>query len=291
MKNKIRTFLACVGTIVMSSCTGWLDVPNNDMISSDGFLDTDAEIEAYIAGLYDDLPIEDFMYYFSTGEFRFTGNLGGLINADLTRDCIHSEWGNFHGEDGNANQYWERGYEYIHKINQLKADISKMQPSDPEMLDYIKGEAHFFTAYAYFQLAKRYGGVSLVKSLQEFNGDYEAVKVPRSTEKATWDYILEECNQAISLLPDGNFGNRATKWAALALKSRAMLFAASVAKFWNEAPLTGDAVSQKLVGGMDLEDQNRYYQACIDASAEIIGSNKFSLYRPEPGSRDAATEN
>ena len=54
MKNKIRTFLACVGTIVMSSCTGWLDVPNNDMISSDGFLDTDAEIEAYIAGLYDD---------------------------------------------------------------------------------------------------------------------------------------------------------------------------------------------------------------------------------------------
>lgn len=291
MKNKIRTFLACVGTIVMSSCTGWLDVPNNDMISPDGFLDTDAEIEAYIAGLYDDLPIEDFMYYFSTGEFRFTGNLGGLINADLTRDCIHSEWGNFHSEDGNANQYWERGYEYIHKINQLKADISRMQPSDPAMLDYIKGESHFFTAYAYFQLAKRYGGVSLVKSLQEFDGDYEAVKVPRSTERATWDYILDECNQAIALLPEENFGNRATKWAALALKSRAMLFAASVAKFWNNAPLTGDAVSQKLVGGMDQEDQTRYYQACIDASAEIIRSRQFSLYRPEPGSREAATEN
>ena len=91
MKNKIRTFLACVGTIVMSSCTGWLDVPNNDMISSDGFLDTDAEIEAYIAGLYDDLPIEDFMYYFSTGEFRFPQKKAAEIAVRTVMDYLNTD--------------------------------------------------------------------------------------------------------------------------------------------------------------------------------------------------------
>lgn len=273
------------------SCTGWLDVENKSMIGSDGFPDTDEEISAYMASLYDNLPVEDFMYYFSGGTFRFIGNTGGLINADLTRDCMHSEWGNFDGDDTNAHKYWETGYSYIYRINKLKAALPDIKASTPELQAQVEGEMHFFTAYAYFQLAKRYGGVSLIKNLQEFDGDYEAVKVPRSSEKATWDYVMSECDLAAEKLSSEPIGNRATKWAALALKSRAMLFAASVAKFWNEAPLTGDAVSQKLVGGMNSDDAVRYYQACIDASSEIIRSGKFSLYKPEPSDREEATQN
>lgn len=292
MKRSFNLFFATIGaTLLLGGCTDWLDVENKSLIPSDGFLGTDEEITAYMASFYHYLPIEDFMYYFSGGDFRFTGNLGGLLNADLTRDCIHSEWGNFDGDDTNAHKYWEAGYEYIYKINKLQDAIPTMNPSDPQMLTTIEGEMHFFRAYAYFQLAKRYGGVSLIKSSQEFNGDYEAVKVPRSTERATWDFVLEECNEAASLLPETAEGKRASKWAALALKARAMLHAASVAKFWDKAPLTGSAVSNKLVGGMTDDDRDRYYQACIDACAEIIRSDRFSLYQPTPANRDEATEN
>ncbi len=290
-KNIIKTFISLLFISLASSCTGWLDVKNGNMIGQDGFPDTDEEINAYVSSLYDNLPVEDFMYYFSNGSFRFTGNTGGLINADLTRDCMHSEWGNFDGDDTNAHKYWETGYNYIYKINKMKEALPTITASTPELQSQIEGEVHFFTAYAYFQLAKRYGGVSLVKSIQEFNGDYEEVKVPRSSEKATWDYIMSECDLAAEKLSSDPIGNRATKWAALALKSRAMLFAASVAKFWDRAPLTGDAVSQKLVGGMNLDDAARYYQACIDASSEIIRSGKFSLYKPEPSDRDEAARN
>lgn len=291
MKNILKILSLAAISLLPLSCTGWLSVENRNIISSEGFLDTDEEISAYVSSLYDNLPIEDFMYYFSSGAFRYTGNTGGLINADLTRDCMHSEWGNFDGDDTNAHKYWENGYSYIYKVNKLRAALPDIKASTEELQSQIEGEMHFFTAYAYFQLAKRYGGVSLVKEVQEFNGDYEEVKVPRSSEKATWDYVASECDSAAAKLSSEPIGNRATRWAALALKSRAMLFAASVAKFWDEAPLTGDAVSQKLVGGMTADDAKRYYQACIDASAEIISSGKFALYRPEPSDRDEAAQN
>lgn len=259
-------------------------------------LESDEQIEAYLASYYHFLPIEDFMYDFSNGNFRYTGNLGGEMNASVTFDQIHSEWGNFDGDNANAHKYWEQGYEYIYKINKLKDAIPSMKPSREEMYDQLRSEAAFFEAYAYFQLAKRYGGVPLIKESQNLEGglsniDPESLKVPRSTERDTWNYVLELCDKAAKYLPEEKNGYRATKWAALALKSRAALFAASVAKFWNEAPLVGDAVSNKLVGGMSNEDMNFYYQECIDASAEIIRSGRFQLYQPEPASFEEATAN
>jgi hypothetical protein len=81
----------------------------------------------------------------------------------------------------------------------------------------FEGETAFIRAYAYFALAKRYGGVPLIKFKQEYEGDIEKLKVPRSTEKETWDFILAECDRAIENLPDNWPGGerRATKWALM----------------------------------------------------------------------------
>lgn len=294
MKRIIKNIaFAAVAVMTMASCADWLDVQDYNKIDN---LTSDEQIEAYMASYYHFLPVEDFMYYFSTGDFRYTGNLGGEMNASVTFDQIHSEWGNYDGDDTNSHKYWEQGYEYIYKINKLKDAIPTMKPSREEMYDQLHSEAAFFEAYAYFQLAKRYGGVSLIKESQNFEGglsdvDPESLKVPRSTERATWNYVLELCDKAAEYLPEEKNGYRATKWAALALKSRAALFAASVAKFWNEAPLGGAAATNKLVGGMSVEDMEFYYQECIDASAEIIRSEKFSLYKPDPASFEEATAN
>jgi L-lactate utilization protein LutC len=57
-----------------------------------------------------------------------------------------------------------------------------------------------FASYAYFALAKRYGGVPLITAVQKYDGDVEALKVPRSTEKETWDFVLKECDIAIANL-------------------------------------------------------------------------------------------
>ena len=84
----------------------------------------------------------------------------------------------------------------------------------------INAETHFLRAYTYFALAKRYGGVPIIKEPQEYNGNIEELRVPRNTEKDTWDFVLEECDQAVSLFGDANENDvlRANKWVALALK-------------------------------------------------------------------------
>lgn len=87
-------------------------------------------------------------------------------------------------------------------------------------------------------------GVSIITKYQEFEPNTDNLKVPRSTEKETWDFVMEECDRAIRLLPETRNNpseekRRATKWTAYALKSRAALHAASVAKYWDKAPLEG----------------------------------------------------
>jgi hypothetical protein len=147
-------------------------------------------------------------------------------------------------------------------------------------------------AYAYFEMAKRYGGVPIITASQQWTGNVNALKVPRSKEKATWDFIMSECDSAIINLPEVNPSSdrRANKYAAYALKSRAALFAASVAKYWNNAPLTGLAVDQGLVG-MQASDANGYYDQCIAASEAVISSGKYDLYMPNPASPKEAAKN
>ena len=157
----------------------------------------------------------------------------------------------------------------------------------------LVGEAAFIRAYTYFGLAKRYGGVPIIRNMQEYAGDVESLKVPRSTEKDTWDFVLEECDRAIENLPDawgGSDARRATKWTAYALKSRAALHAASIAKYCQEAPLSGKAVDEQFVG-IDASEANRYYEAAIESAKEIMNSGKFSLYKPNPANPEEAAKN
>ena len=102
------------------------------------------------------------------------------------------------------------------------------------------------------------------------------------------------CDTAAMMLPATKSDSyRADKWAALALKSRAALYAASIAKYWDEAPLSGEAVDKKLVGGMDkVINANHYYQECINAAEAIMDpASGKSLYMPNPSSQSEATEN
>jgi hypothetical protein len=285
----ILLFIAC-------SCNGYLDVEPKDRITGSALLSSDAGIESYMAAQYFNIPMEDFRYDFTKGgssAFNICRTDGGKNNMMSGPEATHSEWGDHIGETGRYND-WEALYKDIRSFNELKDNIELMQPSDPSTIDQITGEYYFMMAYAYFALAKRYGGVPIIRSTQEWNGDYDEVKVPRSTEVETWKFVLEMCDQAINYLPDNTDQRRANKWTAYALKSRAALFAASVGKFWDRdgAALTGEAVDQKLVGGFTQEDIDFFYQECINASAEVIKSGKFSLNGgTEPASLEEAAEN
>jgi hypothetical protein len=277
-------------TLLVCGCSDVLNLDPTDKLDGAALFSDPAGVKVYMANLYYQLPVEDFNYYRNGFNINGNGpNNGGFAAAMVTDEAVHSEWGDFIRDEDFT--WWEPGYKLIRDVNLLYDIIPTLNVPEEEK-NKIVGESAFIRAYAYMQLARRYGGVPLILSSQKYEGNVEALKVPRSTEQETWDFILAECDVAIANLPESWPGGerRGTKWAAYALKSRAALHAASITKFGDKAPLSGAAVDQKLVG-LDASLAKGYYQAAIEASEAIINSGVFGLYMPNPSSPEEAAEN
>ena len=133
-------------------------------------------------------------------------------------------------------------------------------------------------AFAYFEMMKRYGGVPLVDVVidpfQPIDDKYQV----RATEEAIADFIDSELTTAIGLLPDvATPKGRINKWTAYALNARAMLWAASIAKY-------GTLELNGLVG-IPAAQANTYYAKAAAAADAVIGSGKYSLYNAIPGDK------
>ena len=286
----IKKIFCIIALLALSNCSNdFLNLQPKDKIDANAlFLDPEG-IKAYMANLYFQLPIEDFLFSLWGYNIAFVPAHNGFVPAMQTDEAVSSITLSFQA-DGDFN-WWTQLYQLISDNNLMAEVVPTLKISDADKKALV-GETAFIRAYAYFALAQRYGGVPLIKVKQVYESDIEKLKVPRSTEKETWDYILQECDVAIGNLPDTWDGGqrRATKWVAYALKSRAALVAASIAKYWNNAPLSGDAVDKKLVG-IDATEANRYYSECINASKAIMNSGKFALYKPNPANAQEAAEN
>jgi len=291
----IRILTVLTTCLAFGSCDDILDKKPLDRLSAEQLFGDPAGVKVYMANLYGQLPVEDFGY-FRTGPLsnddngaRGVPNNGGFVAAMLTDEAVHSEFGDFmRNEDF---RWWSESYKLIRDVNILLDAIPTLSVLEEEK-DRIRGEAAFIRAYTYFELVKLYGGVPLIRESQVYSGDAATLIVPRSTEAETWDFILGELDIAIASLPATWAGGerRATTYAALALKSRAALHAASIAKFGNKATLSGAAADQNLIG-MNASLAAGYYEACIDASESLINSGAFSLYKPTPASPAEAAEN
>lgn len=287
MKKNQFSILLLTAAITLFSCSRVLDLQPTDKIRAEDLFGDPEGVKLYMANLYFQLPIEDYTYF--RAGFNQNGgdpNNGGFVPAMQTDEAVHTEFGDFVG-DGDFH-YWDQGYKLIRDVNLLVDAIPTLNINEDER-KALAGESAFIKAFAYFGLVKRYGGVSLIKATQKYTGNVDDLKVPRSTEKETWDYVMELCDEAIANLGEGT-GRRATKWTAYALKSRAALHAASLAKFGPRAPMSGDAVTQKLVG-LEPGDAAGYYTASIAASQAIMASGKYSLFRPTPATPEEAAEN
>lgn len=288
-KNKFIILLSVL-LIAATSCSDFLDVDPKNKIPGDVLLTDPKGIDAFVGNLYYQAPIEDHVYFPRAG-FNARGNTGSLSLSQYGLEAIHSEWPNWNAF---ANDWWVKGYRLNRSINILDESLPTLDITNDMRIE-LEGEVSFLRAYTYFALAKRYGGVPIIVKAQEYDTDFDKLKVARNTEKETWDFILKECDKAIAKLPDNRGSNnkssrRATTWAAQALKSRVALHAASLCKYWTQAPLSGTAVDQKLIG-MNASDANHYYEICILASKALMDSGKFGLYQPTPATPTEAATN
>lgn len=138
---------------------------------------------------------------------------------------------------------------------------------DPAYAKQVEGEAKFLRALNYFEMVKRYGGVMLVD--KRFNvGDQ--INIPRSSLQDSFNFIIKDLDDAISLLPatvPSNQYGRASKGAALLLKARTLLYQASPL-FNTTTPYMNFGANNKLIC-LGNNDPNRWKLAA-DASKATL---------------------
>jgi len=299
MKSKIVSYIfSLVFLLGISGCSDMLELKPLDKTSAEDLLASSDGLRTLMATLYNAMPMEDFSYYPADGGFNSHGWKGGMQSTyKLSMYTDESTASAGTGIGPVSVSYWP--YSSIRETNKFFESLESVKSElNAATYEKLKSEGHFVRAYIYFGLAKRYGGVPIIDYVMDSKyvpgTTNDALYVPRNTEKETWNFILDELDLAIANLPEtatsseGSF--RATKYAAYALKSRVALHAASIAKYWNNAALSGDAVTQNLAK-MESADANAFYQAAIDASAAIIGSTRFTLYKPNPATPAEAAIN
>lgn len=275
--KKILSFITLIAlSFSFAACEALFDNLEGDKSKIDGdyLASTEAGLSRMMAALYASIPMTGFE------SDKSSDNAVGLTGTYLSN---------------NTPSFWN--YQTMRDVNNLIVILDKALENgtiSEELHRTYIAEARFVRAYYYFASVRTYGGVPIITEPLDDKydgGENAGLYVPRSTEKETWDFVLSEFQAAADDLPevrtDGSY--RANKWAALGLKSRAALYAASVSRYWKNAEIASsyEPVQKKLTY-MEESYAAEYYRQCIEASEAIINSGVFSLYNAEPATLDAA---
>ncbi|MEX2593938.1 MAG: RagB/SusD family nutrient uptake outer membrane protein [Anditalea sp.] len=277
MKNKSVLYMVSVlAFIVVSSCNeSFLDTkPLTEFPEEDVWTDP-ALSEAYINDLYNRLPWSwtNTTNMVDEGRSFNVGAEHGVNNMLITPD--NASWDD-----------WGGRYASIRACNIFLENIDKLPAT--ELKDRMVGEVTFLRAWYYHMLVSYFGGVPLITNAYSLNDDFT---LARSSYADCIKFIADECDKAADLLPLVNTGNasgRATKGAALALKSRTLLYAAS--DLHNNATEYSGFSNPELLGYTDDNRADRW-KAAQDAAKAVIDLGIYSLYRPDPASGEEASQN
>lgn len=211
----------------------------------------------------------------------------GAVN--VTNSLVSpSDYSVFNSQVGQMKLRWENIYINIRACNLFLSQAEKNTYSDQAFKNRLVGEVHFLRAYYYHTLAFMYGGVPIIKNPYSLNDD---PLIARNTFEETIKFIIEECDSAANNLPikhaDAQNG-RATKGAALALKSRILLYAAS--DLYNNSSWTAGYSNPELVGYVEGDRQSRWL-AAKNAAKAVMDLNVYNLYKGDPAPGDDIVKN
>ncbi len=290
MKNKISLFITVLGLImIMASC-------NNEMLELQP-LDAYSDAAVWRDPLLAEANLNAIYAQMET-TFNNKYCIGNLVDELQRRDGANQV--NFNNSKLTPDQIpgwtdmftWQNQYVNIRACNKFIENVDKL-PSDANLVDGVtikdrmKGEAHFLRAYYYMNLINLFGGVPLITETYKLTDDFQA---PRNTYKECIDFITAECDLAASLLPlkfTGDRIGRATKGAALALKARVLLYAAS--DLHNITVFAG-YTNPELIGYTDGNRTARW-QAAKDAAKAVIDLGQYTLFRANPAPGDSVAQN
>ncbi len=243
MNRYILTALsACLCIFALSSCN--LDPEIELNLTEEDMIHNYNNTQARASAVYSYLP-------------NGLNAIDGAMLASATDDSEHSienssvqkfntgAWNALDNPDGAWGNLWNgirAANLFLEKSDEVEMDYLRLDPNESQQEIYKirlanikrwKYEVRVLRAYFYSELIIRYGGVPVVTKSYGLNDNYLSRK--RNSLETCVEFITDECDEAADNLPEvyasGDLG-RVTAGAALALKSRVLLYAAS--DLWND---------------------------------------------------------
>lgn len=262
MKNWKNILMCFTLSSILISCVD-MDIPPKNILTNEDIYN-EGGITAYMAGLYNHIPMEDFNmgddggrggFYDWNSQKNTMGTTGEFTNDNCGNICVYGDKG-----------YWKDAYQVIRQANVLIQDlpnyVGKLQGAE----EWI-AEAKFIRAYTYYALVKRYGGVPLIKEPQGISSDGDALNVARNSHEESVDFILEDLDYAMKNMTARKANGRGNKYVAAAVKARVALYAGSIARYGELFAYTGESGVQ--LTGIPSAKANDYFKQAFDATLEV----------------------
>ena len=215
-------------------------------------------VEGYANYAYKRLPFgfqrlgDRIMPYANMVDEANSRNSFSTIGLIVTGNQTPSYSGPMNVWSGDRN-YWET----ISQANRFLKKIESSSIEDQEFKQRTTGEMRALRAYSYFMLINHYGGVPLITTPFSLSDDFD---ITRNTYQEVMDFVITELNGSMESLPleyDAANAGRLTRGAAMAIKSRALLYAASALN--------------------NPENDRKKWQAAADAAKAVIDLNQYAL--------------
>ncbi len=181
------------------------------------------------------------------------------------------------------NFYRIYDYSLVRRMNQFLAGIRSETARGNIVEDVradMEAQCRFLRAWYYFCMARSLGGMPIVgDQVFSYNTveDVPDMRIPRSTEAETYDYIIKECDEIIPLLSSSKTINSsiANRWTAMMLKARAAVYAGSIANYGNAVTPTSRTANWE--AGIPREQSEGYYRLALAAATAVIQSSPYQL--------------
>lgn len=272
------------GLFTLASCSDYLDVDQyfKDRMTEEKLFEDKKYTEEWLAGVYSHLirwnedicskgytphNFSDDMYWGDRGEsFPYRTFKYGLYT------------------ENDKQESWQDCYVAIRDASTMIHNVDRNKQLTPEEITDYKGQARFLRAFYYWLLLRKYGPVPIIPNDGEidYSQSYEDLALPRNSYDECANYIAEEMRIAageMTLERTSTDMARASRGAALAMRARVLLYAASPLANGNKemSDLTDDQgrclISQEY-------DESKWARAAA-AALDVIKMNKYSIYVAE----------
>ena len=244
MKNyidiKFSHIALAVILITLTACEDFLVRKPKDELSPDTYFRTEVECQLFTNNFYTILPSASDFYH-EDDDYVIPKSLSDKVKGTRVVPATAGTWN------------WVM-------LRQINFFLSRShQCEDSGVRAKYEALARFFRAYFYFEKVKRYGDVPWVD--EPIDADDKSLYRARDPRNMVMEHVLDDIDFAIDHLPSGKDVFRATKWTALALKSRIFLFEGTFRKYHG------------------LEGWEECLQEAADAASKFIKESGYTIYK------------